>query len=213
MAITVTRGRRGLAALVAPGLTTLALIVAACGASGPTPAPTLAPTPVVTPNPHLGDPASAQDVFNGLGRAGLSITPNTASAGSDDGPIVTRIFATYLGWPLGLTEYRTSAALAKAVAWKPGEAPGRGEHPIAVAGANILVTWGPATSGVKPGKPDGRQAEGLRELVAALDLLLAPLRARTTVAVSISAPIASAPTASAPSAPAPSASAKATPAP
>lgn len=213
MAITVTRGRRGLVAFVAPGLTALALLVAACGSSPPTPPPSVAPTPVVTPNPHLNDPASAQDVFNGLGRAGLSITPNTASAGSDDGPVVTRIFATYLGWPLGVTQYRTSAALAEAVTWKPGEAPGRGEHPVAVAGSNILVTWGPATSGEKPGKPDGRQAEGLRDLVAALDVLLSPLRARSTVALSISTPIASAPTAPAPSASGPTASAEATPAP
>jgi hypothetical protein len=39
-----------------------------------------------------------------------------------------------------------------------------------------------------------RQAVALRDLVSALDALLAPLQARTIVAVSVSAPIASAPT-------------------
>ncbi|MGH2473743.1 MAG: hypothetical protein ACRDIL_00640 [Candidatus Limnocylindrales bacterium] len=176
-------------------LTMLALVIGACGGGGPTPVPTTAPTPIVTPDPHLGDPATAQEVFNGLGRAGVRITPNTATAGPKDGDMVTKIFATYLGWPVIVTEFRSSAALAKVLSWEPGEDPGRGEHPIALAGSNILVTWGPAVSGAKPGRPDARQADGLKELVAALDVLLSPLRARTNVAVSISTPVATAPTA------------------
>ena len=175
-------------------LALLTLVVAACAGGPPTASPTAVPTPVVTPNPHLGDPATAQEVFNGLGRAGLQITPNTATTGPKDGDVVTRIFATYLGWPLDVTEYRSSAALGKVVTWEPGEDPGRGEHPIAIAGANILVTWGPALSGAKPNLPDARQTKGLTDLVAALDKLLSPLRARTNTAVTITPPVASAPT-------------------
>lgn len=213
MAHSVTAGSRRSGAarralVLCLALVGVALAAASCGEAAPTPAPTATPTPIVTPDPHLPDPATAQQVFNGLGRAGLSITPNTATAGPADGDVVTRIFATYLGWPLELTEYRSSAALARALAWEPGQAPGPGERPISIAGANILVSWGPASTGERPPRPDERQAEGLVELVAGLDALLSPLRARTNVAVSISTPVASAPTspaATSPDATAPSA--------
>ncbi len=158
-------------------------LVTACSSAPPPPAPTPRPTPLVTPDPHLADPATVQEVFSGLGQAGLRITPNTASAGSSDGPVVTRIFATYLGWPLEVTEFRTSDALAKAASWAPGAAPGSGQEPIAIAGGNILVTWGPAISGANPPLPDARQAEGLVDLVDALDALLSPIRARMNVEI------------------------------
>jgi hypothetical protein len=193
MAVPVTRGPLPAARLLA-SLVATALLVVACGSAAPSAAPSVAPTPVVTPDVHLPDPASAQQVFIGLGRAGLKITPNTATAGPKDGPVVTKIFATYLGWPLDVTEYRSTSALARTLAWEPGAPPGRGEHPVALAGSNILITWGPTVSGQKPSKPDMRQTVGLRDLVSALDDLLAPLQARTIVAVSVSAPIASAPT-------------------
>lgn len=194
MAISVTRRpRRSASAAAFPRLALLALVVAACAGAPPSPSPSPIPTPVVTPNPHLGDSATAQEVFNGLGRAGLVITPNTATSGSKDGAVVTRIFATYLGWPLDVTEYRTSDALDKVATWTPGEGPGRGEPPVTVAGANILVTWGPTASGAKPTMPDDRQTEGLADLVGALERLLAPLRARTNSAVAITPPVAVAP--------------------
>ncbi len=170
------------------------------------PSTTPAPTPLVTPNPHLADPATAQDVFNGLGREGLRITPNTANAGSDGGAVVTRINGTYLGWPLDVTQFRTAADLAKAAKWKAGETPGRGEPPVTLAGYNILVSWGPSEIGSKPPTPDRRKAAALEALVKALDRLLSPLRARTVVPVQV----ASAPEAAEP---APSAAPKATPAP
>ncbi len=183
------------------------LLVAACGGTPPSPPPTVAPTPIVTPDPHLADPATAQEVFNGLGRAGLSITPNTATTGARDSDIVTKIFATYLGWPLDVVQYRTSGALTKATPWTAGEGPGRGETPVALAGSNILVTWGPRISGVKPGPPDDRQSVGLDKLVGALDVLLSPLRARANVPVAVSPTVAAAPASPAPS-PAPEATPK-----
>ena len=187
-------------------LTIVVLLAAACSSPPPSAAPTVAPTPVVTPNPHLVDPATARDVFTGLGREGLKISPNTAVGGAAGTGIVTRINATYLGWPLDLVQYRTSADLAKAAKWKNGDAPGRGEPPFALAGHNILVTWGPWGPGSRPPVPDDRQAAALEALVKALDRLLSPLRARTIVPLQIAA---APPTKE----PGPSAAPKATPAP
>jgi hypothetical protein len=187
-------------------LVLVGILAAACSTPPVVPSATPSPTPLVTPNPHLADPATAQDVFNGLGREGLRITPNTANAGSDGGAVVTRINGTYLGWPLDVTQFRTAADLAKAAKWEAGQAPGRGEPPVALAGYNILVSWGPSEIDSKPPTPDGRKAAALEALVEALDRLLSPLRARTVVPVQV----ASAPAAPAPS---PSTAPKATPAP
>jgi hypothetical protein len=187
-------------------LTIFVLLAAACGATPAAPSASVAPAPVVTPNPHLADPATAQEVFTGLGRAGLKISPNTAMVGAAGTGIVTRTNATYLGWPLDVTEYRTSADLAKAADWKKGEPPGRGEPPVALAGYNILVTWGPRESRADPPAPDDLQAEGLDALVAALDHLLSPIRVRANVALQVAVATAS-------TEPGPSAAPKATPAP
>jgi hypothetical protein len=78
-------------------------------------------------------------------------------------------------------EYRTAADLRKAAAWKAGQAPGKGEPPVALAGANILVRWGPWERDAKPPAPDDRQAAALEALVVALDRLLSPLRTRANV--------------------------------
>jgi hypothetical protein len=182
------RGARSTAALIAA-----AVLVAACGGAQPSAAPTAAPTPVVTPNPHLPSPATAQQVFSGLGKAGVRITANTASLGAEGSDVVTKIYATYLGWPLDVTQYSSTTALSKVTEWPADEPPGKGEPAVALAGMNILITWGPTVSGAKPGKPDGRQSDGLRELVSALDPLLSPLRARAIVPVAIAGQVATAP--------------------
>jgi hypothetical protein len=166
---------------------TAAVLAAACGSSAPSASPTPAPTPLVTPNPHLPSPATAKQVFAGLGKAGLSITANTATLGADGSGVVTKIFATYLGWPLDVTEFRSAKALTEAVKWPDGEAPGKGEPPVALAGMNILITWGPTRTGHTPGKLDGRQVEALTNLVSAADVLLSPLRTRSSVPVKVTA--------------------------
>jgi hypothetical protein len=163
------------------------VLAAACGSSAPSASPTPAPTPLVTPNPHLPSPATAKQVFAGLGKAGLSITANTATLGAEGTGVVTKIFATYLGWPLDVTEYRSAKALTEAVTWPDGEVPGKGEPPIALAGMNILITWGPMRSGHKPSKLNGRQVEALTNLVSAADVLLSPLRTRSTIPVKVTA--------------------------
>ncbi len=172
------RRSRSVASLVA-----CAVLAAACGTAAVSPSPTPAPTPVPTPDPHLADPASAQAVFNGLGREGLEVTTNTADVGAASAGVITRINATYGGWPLQVVEYRTSADLAKAAKWKAGQTPGKGEPPIALAGSNILVRWGPWDKKTKPPTPDERQTAALEALVNALDRLLSPLQTRTIVPV------------------------------
>ncbi len=167
-----------MAALVA-----CAMLAAACGPTAVAPSPTPVPTPTPTPDPHLAEPASAQSVFSGFGREGLKVKAHTADVGAEKAGVVTRIHATYSGWPLQVVEYRTSADLAKAASWEAGEAPGKGEPPIALAGSNILVRWGPFDSDDKPPKLDERQTAALDALVAAMDRLLSPLRTRTIVPV------------------------------
>jgi hypothetical protein len=164
-----------------------AVLVAACSSSAPSASPSVVPTPSPTPNPHLPSPATAKQVFAGLGKAGLTITANTATLGPDGSDVVTRIFATYLGWPLDVIEYRSSTALTKAITWANGEEPGKGEPPAALAGMNILIVWGPARSGKTPGKLNDRQVAGLTDLAAAADVLLSPMKARTTVPVKLAA--------------------------
>lgn len=179
-----SRGSGTRAVSIALGVS-MALVVAACSSPPPSVAPATArPTPVITPDPHLADPTTADAVYRGLGASGLRITANNATAGDADSDLVKRINATFLGWPLNLSEFRSSSALAKATKWKAGERPGRGEAPISIAAANVLVTWGP-TTGERPAKPDERQRAGLADLIAAMDRLLSPLRARTVVAVDV----------------------------
>jgi hypothetical protein len=159
------------------------ILAAACSTPAASPSPTPRPTPVPTVDPHLADPASAQAVFNGLGREGLKVTTNTAVAGAEGTAVVTRINATYGGWPLQVVEYRTSLDLASSADWKSGQGPGKGEPPVAIAGSNILVRWGPWARHVKPPRPDESQRAALEALVAALDRMLSPLRARSNVPV------------------------------
>lgn len=164
-----------------------AVLVAACSNAGPSASPSVAPTPTPTPNPHLPSPATAKQVFAGLGKAGLTITANTATLGADGSDVVTRIYATYLGWPLDVIQYRSDIALTNAIKWTNGDEPGKGEPPAALAGMNILIMWGPTTSGKTPGKLTDRQVAALTDLVAAADALLSPLRARTNVPVKVAA--------------------------
>ena len=155
----------------------------ACAEAPPSSVPaTPRPTPLITADPHLGDPATADDVFRGLARAGLRMTANNADKGGEGSALVKRINATYLGWPLAVSEFRTTAALAKITDWAEDGKPDQGDPPVAIAGLNILVEWGP-TTGAKPPRPTGPRVDGLRDLAAQLDVLLSPLRARAIVSV------------------------------
>jgi hypothetical protein len=179
------RGRRRPLAL----LVIACALATACG-SGPPSAPPRAATPVPTPSPspapvHLTDPAAVDAIFHALDKAGLKVKANNAGSGGAGHEPIRRISATYLDWPLVVSEYSSSKALAKAKHWKEGAKPAEGEPPIAFIGLNILIEWGPTTTGVRPKKPEGRELEALDSLVVILDPLLSPLKVRTIVPVAI----------------------------
>lgn len=196
--IVIPRGAKRIAVLAA--VVVVAVVFVMTRASSPAAVtPSAPPVAVPTLNPHLPAAATAQDVFNGLGHAGLQVTAHTASAGAQDSPIVRKIFASYLGWPLDVTEYRSAALLAEAERWKSGSEPEYGDPPITIAGGNILIIWGPVAAGRAAAVPDERQMQGLQQLVSALEVMLSPIRAKSSVPVVIRS-VASAPPAAAPSA-------------
>ena len=158
-------------------------VLSACGGGPPSAAPSAArATPVITPDPHLAEPATADAVFIALAKAGLKMTANNADAGGPDSGLVKRINATYLGWPLLVSQYQTSAALSKATDWFDGDKPSQGQAPVSIVGLNILVEWGP-TTGAEPPTLDPTRMDGLRDMASTLDALLSPLRAHAVVAV------------------------------
>ena len=162
-----------------------AIFVAACGGAQPPSAPPVAvATPLTTPDPHLHEPATADQVFRALSAGGLQMVANNAISGASGAEPVKRINATYLGWPLNVAQYSSSVALSKVTQWKDGEPPRGGEVPIAIVGLNILVTWGPTTGG-KPKVPDARKSAALDPLLQILAGLLSPLRARTVIPLAI----------------------------
>ena len=89
-------------------------------------------------------------------------------------------------WPLVVSEYSSSKALAKAKPWKAGAKPGQGEPPIAFIGLNILVEWGPTTTG-RPAERarGGRSWPPSPRWSRSSTRLLSPLKTRTIVPVSI----------------------------
>jgi hypothetical protein len=194
---------RGTGRLVA-ALIVASSVLGACGGGTPSAAPSVArATPLITPDPHLDDPTTADAVFIALAKAGLKLTANNADAGGPDSTLVKRINATYLGWPLLVSQYTTSSALSKDTAWPADAKPGQGDPPVSIVGLNILVEWGP-TTGAEPPTLDPTRLDGLRDMAATLDALLSPLRAHAVVTV---------PNASRAASTEPTASAEATPAP
>jgi hypothetical protein len=153
----------------------IAVVVAACGSNTASPSPTPVPTPVITPDPHLTEPASVDEIYVALQRAGLDITANTASSGPGGEP-VKRISATFEGWPLILSQFSSSAALRAGSGFDPARAVRQGDPPITLAGLNILVEFGPTTSNTAiPEPPDAARRAAALEIVAVLDPLLGPL--------------------------------------
>ncbi len=150
--------------------------------------PTASPSP---PPVHLSEPAAADAVFRALNKAGFTVVASTAGSGGTGHEPVRRITATFEDWPLVVSEYSSTKALAKAKPWKSGMKPGPGEPPIAFIGLNILIEWGP-TNGGRPKKPGDRALVSAVSLVKVIDPLLSPLKARTIVPVSMPKPQASA---------------------
>lgn len=185
----------------------LALALAACGGAGPTPSPSPQPTAAVTPDPHLSDPVSVDDLYITLQVADLDITANTASAGPGGEPI-KRINATYEGWPLIVSAYSSAEALLETADFDPAVPPRRGQAPYALAGLNILVEYGPRTANEAVTEPDAEHRRAALALVEVLDPLLGPLAQQSIEPLPIpgASPL---PAASAPASEAPAGSATA----
>jgi hypothetical protein len=138
----------------------------------------------------LTEPASVDDVLRKLAKAGLRITANTASIGTD-GVTVKRINATYADWPLVLTEYISSNALQVAARFDLGKPPRQGESPYMVAGLNILAEYGPhSTNNKAPSPPEADKRDAAIILMNALHPLIGPLRQRSTEALPLPTPVA-----------------------
>ena len=160
---------------IAPALLA-ALLVAACGGAQPSTAPVVDATtgPVATPDPHLAEPATADDVLRKLALAGLRITPNNASVGPSGEPIKS-INASFEGWPLQISQYSSGVALRKVEKFDPAKGPRGGDSTYMLVGLNILVEYGPAIHTKKDPPPDARFRSSALKLVEVLDPLLGPL--------------------------------------
>jgi hypothetical protein len=170
----------------------LALSLVGCGANAVTSAPPSAdPTPAITPDPHLREPLTAEQIFRVLGSAKLGMTANNANAGGGNPNIVKQINADIGSWPLRIIEYTSSAAMTKSLGWKPGEAPGGDEAPYAFAALNILITYGPI-SAAAPQPADPARAKLAASIVAVLDPLLWPIAQRSVVSIPSRTPVPSA---------------------
>jgi hypothetical protein len=167
-----------------------AVLLAACGGDAPTnssPPPTPTPSPQITPIPRLPDQASVGALLRELVRAGVTIVANNADAPGAGKEPLKRINATYLGWPMTLSEFSTARALDTAESWESGTKPGRGDAPVAFAGLNLLVEWGPRT-GSGPEKLSDARLAALGPLVETLHALMGPLRVRASVDIALPTP-------------------------
>lgn len=187
-------------------IVSLAVLIGGCAGSatpGPSVAATPRPTPVITPDPHLTDPADLDTIFAELTKGGLKITPINAVAAAEP---IRRVNATYLGWPIILSEFSSAQALLTTTGWKTGVAPDRGDAPFTLIGLNIMVEYGPkVTNAATPEPPDARYQEAAEALGRILDPLLGPLDQRSVVPLPLptASPLASPVESGAPS-PAPS---------
>ena len=172
--------------ILAAGL--LAMIVVGCGSAPPSASPSPAPTPVVTPDPHLTEPVAADDIYRDIAKAGLAITAINANLGQGNPNIVKTINANLNGWPLRITEYRSSAVMVNALHWVAGEQPGSNEAPYGFAALNILILYGPISARA-PSLPDAGRQKDAAAIVAALDPLLWPIVQHSVQAIPSRTPI------------------------
>jgi hypothetical protein len=173
-----SRGPVALAVLAA-----VSVIAAACGSAAP---PSVAvatpvPTPVITPDPHLSEPATADAIFNAIRVGKLPLSVNNATAGGPDSPVVKQINAQIANWPLIITQYSSSAALRKGIGWDPTAGPKQGDPPYAWVAMNVLISFGPVTG--KPSPPDAARQEQAKRLVALIDPLLWPIEQKSMAPV------------------------------
>jgi hypothetical protein len=173
-------------------LATVLVVFASVAACGSTPAPSVAalptaiPTPVITPDPHLSEPATADQIFNAIRRGDLPLSVNNATAGVANAPMVKQINAQVANWPLIITEYRNAALLRAQLGWEPATNVKQGDPPFTWVGMNIIVTFGPTTGA--PTAPDATRQEQAKDVVALIDPLLWPLEQRSLTPIATKTP-------------------------
>lgn len=168
------------AARLAAGAAVAITIATGCGDPAAAPSsPSLRPTPIVTPDPHLTEPATADQIFGAIRVGGLPLSVNNASGGDPASPIAKKINAVIGDWPLIISEYRTSALLRAETNWDPAKAPVQGDPPFSFVGLNILVEFGPVTGLLAA--PSAARQEQAMTLVALIDPLLWPIEQRSVV--------------------------------
>ena len=162
---------------LAAGLVALvtAVAVVACGSQA-APSASSAPvaTPVVTPDPHLSEPVTANQIYGVLAAAKLGMTCPTASLGDGQPGIVKEINCNVAGWPLRIVQYQSGAALDRNLDWDPGT-PAGNEPPYWWSALNVAVSFGPISARA-PSEPDAPRAAMAAQIVGILDPLLWPLR-------------------------------------
>ena len=172
------RGNRRLPVLAA-GL--LALLLAACGSGPATPPPSTAAGPSATPDPHLSEPVTADQVYTIFSKA--KIFRECPNAILNGGPgIVKQINCTVGGWPLRIIQYKTSAALTDALDWHVGEKPAGDEAPYNWAGLNVLIQFGPISARA-PSVPEEARQTSAATMFAILDPLLWPIAQHSVVSI------------------------------
>jgi hypothetical protein len=171
----INRGHGLPVAAVGLALWIVTAMVAACGSSGPSGSPPPTPTPLVTPDPHLHEPVTADQIYIVLQLAKLGINPNNANLGHGNPLIVKQINADIGNWPLRITQYITSAARERSVDWKPGEKPVRDDAPYGFAALNVVVEFGPIDTAGVPRAPDTGRQQTAATILSVLDPLLWPI--------------------------------------
>jgi hypothetical protein len=168
------------AARLGAGAVMAIMFATACASPAPSsPPPTVRPTPVITPDPHLTEPATADQIFVAIRVGDLPLSVNNATSGDPTSPIVKRINAAIGNWPLIITEFRSSAALRQATKWDPAKRPAQGNAPYTFVGLNILIEFGPVTGVLAA--PDAERQKQAQAVVALIDPLLWPLEQRSVV--------------------------------
>jgi hypothetical protein len=142
----------------------------------------------VTPDPHLKEPVTADDVYRALGKAGLAVSAINANLGQGNPDIVKQINANLGGWSLRIIQYKSSSLMTPALKWPAGEAPGGDEAPYNFAALNILIEYGPMSARA-PSAPDAARQKDAASIIAVLDPLLWPISQRSVVAVPTRTPV------------------------
>jgi hypothetical protein len=164
------------------------LAMTACGSVVPSSAPTATarPTPVISPDPHLTEPATADAVFNAIGSGELPLIANNATIGGPGSPVVKRINADIGNWPLIISQYQSSDLLRSSIKWDPAGRAAQGNAPYTFVGLNIVIEFGPTTGLLAT--PDATRQDQAERLIALIDPLLWPLEQRSVAPLTTKTP-------------------------